>query len=214
MSRGNRSAPTAGPPPIPIGRRIVEGLRWRMRRVGLHIYPYVAVQEGVEPVTLPALPEPLRAGWTTVDSLDALDALWQGAKGTTRALLLKRFQEGHRCFALWEGETVLAATWCSFSTITHPPDQRPLAEHEVYLFDAFVAPASRGQNLAPQLRSLCYEACRALGRSTMFSFTAYFNTASHRFKAKLGARRLYVAVKVSVLGRWSRRFIIHRYKSG
>lgn len=89
---------------------------------------------------------------------------------------------------------MLAATWCVLTTLSHRPEQRALAEREVYLFDADVAPAARGRNLAPLVGSHCYEACRVMGRTTMLSFTDHHNEPWHRFKAKLGARRLQVAV--------------------
>ena len=214
MSQGGQPGHSPGPPPIPIGQRVVEGLLWRLPRVGLRLYPYVAVQEGVASGSALVLPDSLRAGWATEDDIDSLDALWMGYMGTTRARLVERFRDGKRCFAVWDGETVLAATWCDLATISHRPARRALAEHEVYLFDAYVAPVARGRNLAPLMRSLCYEACRAMGRTAMLSFTDYYNESSHRFKAKLGARRLHVAVEVTLLGRWSRTFIVRRYQRG
>ena len=191
--------------------RAIEGVLWRLARCGLKLYPYVAVQEAVESVAVPALPSPLRAGWATEEHLEALDALWSGHDGTTRTRILARFSAGNRCFAIWDGDTIPAATWCDFDVISHAPERRSLATHEAYLFDAFVSPAARGRNLAPIMRAACYEACRALGRTTMLSFTDYFNEPSHRFKAKLGARRLHVALRVTLLRRWSHTYIIWRY---
>jgi GNAT superfamily N-acetyltransferase len=205
-SQGKTAVPHA-----PFVVRVIEGGLWRLARSGLKLYPYVAVREAVEKVAVPALPTPLRAGWATKEHLDTLDALWSGRNGTTRARILARFSAGNRCFAIWDGDTITAATWCDFDVINHEPARRSLEPHEVYLFDAFVSPAARGRNLAPIMRAACYEACRSLGRSTMLSFTDYFNESSHRFKAKLGARRLHLALQVTLLHRWSHTFIVRRY---
>jgi hypothetical protein len=210
------SGSAAGPakpetPRTPFVVRAIEGVLWRLARRGLKLYPYIAVQEAVEKVAVTALPAPLRAGWAAEEDLDALDALWTGRNGTTRARILARFSAGNRCFAIWDGDSIPAATWCDFDLINHEPARRSLEPHEVYLFDAFVSPAARGRNLAPIMRAACYEGCRALGRSTMLSFTDYFNESSHRFKAKLGARRLHVGLQVTLLRRWSHTFIIWRY---
>ncbi len=191
--------------------RAIEGVLWRLARRGLKLYPYVAVQEAVDTVAVPALPAPLRTGWVTEAQSDALDALWSGHNGTTRARILARFAAGNRCFAIWDGDSIPAATWCDFDVVSHQPAHRALDPHEVYLFDAFVSPAARGRNLAPIMRAACYDACRELGRTTMLSFTDYFNESSHRFKAKLGARRLHVALQVTLLHRWRHTFILWRY---
>lgn len=212
MSEANKPAKASPrPPTIPLHVRIVDGVRWRLGGVGLHLNPYVCVQEGVEPVELPSLPEPLRAGWASVTDIDALTALWNGYHGTTRDRLEDRFRDGNRCFAVWDGKGIPAATWCDLDMVRHRPEQRPLAEHEVYLFDAYVSPAARGRNLAPIMRAACYEACRALGRTTMLSYTAYFNESSHRFKAKLGARKMVLRLELGLFGRWSKTFTLRRY---
>jgi GNAT superfamily N-acetyltransferase len=154
---------------------------------------------------------PLRADWASVRDLDALDNLWAGHMGTSRARIMERFDHGNRCFAVWDGDTVLAGTWCDFETLSHAPELRALAPGEVYLFDAYVSPAARGRNLAPIMRAACYDACRALGRTTMLSFTDYFNESSHRFKAKLGARKLALRIQVTLFRRWSKTFTLRRY---
>ena len=212
MSEIHKTAVRASvPPDMSLGARIVDGVLWRLGRVGVRVYPYVAVHEGVTSTTVPSLPAPLRAGWASEDDLDSLVALWNGYHNTTRERLERRFRSGNRCFAIWDGDTIPAATWCDLDTLSHEPEQRPLADHEVYLFDAYVSPAARGRNLAPIMRAACYEACRELGRTTMLSFTDYFNESSHRFKAKLGARRVALRVQVTLWGRWSKTFTLRRY---
>jgi len=193
---------------------VIDGVLWRLARRGLQFYPYVTVQEGVRPVALPALPATMRAGWATESDLDALTALWSARDENVRERLAERFRAGKRCFALFEGQAVPAATWCDVQSISHEPECRPLADHEVYLFDVFVDPAVRGRNLAPHVRYACYEACRALGRTTMLSYTDYFNESSHRFKAKLGARWLRVCLHVTLFRRWSHTFTLRRYRYG
>lgn len=213
-SASPRAVPESKPPRASLLVWAIEGVLWRLARRGLKLYPYVAVQEGVKPVALSALPATMRVGWATESDLDALTALWSARDENVRERLAERFAAGKRCFALFEGPVVPAATWCDVDVISHEPERRPLADHEAYLFDAFVDPAARGRNLAPQVRYACYEACRALGRTTMLSYTDYFNESSHRFKAKLGARWLRVRLQVTLFRRWSHTFTLRRYRYG
>lgn len=191
----------------------VAGVLWRLPRIGLRVYPYVEVHEGATPVDLPPLPDSLQAGWATDQDIEALESLWSGHMGTTRPRLKQRFASGNRCFALRDGDSIPAAMWCDLEVLSHEPEERPLVSDEVYLFDAYVSPAARGRNLAPSMRAACYDACRALGRTRMLSYTDYFNESSHRFKAKLGARRARVRVQVVLFGRWSGTFTLWRYRN-
>jgi GNAT superfamily N-acetyltransferase len=78
-----------------------------------------------------------------------------------------------------------------------------LAQHEGYLFAAYTNPAYRGHDLAPRLRLVCYEELRKAGRTSLISHAVYWNTASRRFKAKLGATEQALYLHVGLFGKWS-----------
>jgi GNAT superfamily N-acetyltransferase len=78
-----------------------------------------------------------------------------------------------------------------------------LAQHEGYLFAAYTNPAYRGHDLAPRLRLVCYEELREAGRTSLISHAVYWNTASRRFKAKLGATEQALYLHVGLFGKWS-----------
>lgn len=75
----------------------------------------------------------------------------------------------------------------------------------------YVLKAFRGNNLAPILRYKNYEILKGMGRDTFYSVTEYFNTASLRFKAKLNARVIFLALYVEIFKRYRFRWILRRY---
>ena len=93
---------------------------WRLARRGLQLSSYVAVQEGVQPVALPAVSAAMRAGWATQSDLDALTALWSARDESARERLAKRFRTGKRCFALFEGQDIPAATRTTSMRLASP----------------------------------------------------------------------------------------------
>jgi hypothetical protein len=100
--------------------------------------------------------------------------------------------------------------WCDLEEINFPSCFRKLESREAYLFNAYTDPTVRGHSLAPFMRQQCYTALRARGRDSFYSYSDYFNTASRRFKKKLGAIEEILLLHVTILGRFSRTFTLWR----
>ena len=75
----------------------------------------------------------------------------------------------------------------------------------------YVLKAFRGNNLAPILRYKSYEILKRMGRDTFYSVTECFNAASFRFKAKLNARVIFLALYVEIFKRYRISWILRRY---
>lgn len=129
----------------------------------------------------------------------------------SEAELLQRLDEGRLCFGVKHHGQIAAFVWCNLAECTHPWHQVPLRENEVYLFDQFTLDAFRGMNIAPYLRCRTYEALRRMGRDTFYSVTHCFNSSAVRFKQKLGARFLWLAVGINLFGKIRRHAILRRY---
>ena len=120
-----------------------------------------------------------------------------------------RFDKGHLCLVIKHEEDIAGYTWVNFEEISEPKCRYVLQSGEAYLYDAFIAPAYRGRNLAPYMRNECYKHLRNTDRYVFYSLSDYFNKPAIRFKQKLNAEiiRLYLHISVGKheVGHWTLR---------
>ena len=176
----------------------------RLRRIGIDIDPFLVFVEGTCDVESPPVDGDYEAFRISVDDLASLDTL---GSGFSTDALRERLLKGHICIALKHRGRVVAYTWADTAEINDASCRTKLGTNEVYLYDAFTSPEYRGRGLAPLMRIRSYEALRALGKSTFFSISDYFNTPAIRFKRKLNARfvRLCISLRIGKrrLGVWT-----------
>ena len=192
-----------------LGSRITRWLIKKIARVGIAIDVVLLTREGRSP----------SAERMTVDSrftvgfagVEDIPELVRVEPSTDPLVCAQRLRDGFLCFAVKHDGRVVAKMWGDLKECNDPVCYRPLTHREAYLFSAYTDPAARGQNLAPFLRQQFYAALRALGRDSIFSCTDYFNIAARRFKQKVGAEDEALYINVTVMGRFSRRFMLRRY---
>ena len=193
----------------PLAWRVLRGLLHRLARVGVAIQPYLFVREGAASTAAAVSIDPrFSSGFIGADDTPELVRV---EPGISAEQCLDRFQRGLLCYAVKQEHRIVAKMWCDLEEVNFPPCFRKLEGHEAYLFNAYTDPTVRGHNLAPFMRQQCYAALRARGRSTFYSYSDYFNTASRRFKKKLGAIDESLFIHVALLGRYSRTFTLRRY---
>lgn len=180
----------------------------RLRKIGLHIEPFYTVLEGSTEKEQMLLNARFRFGFVSAQEFDALAEFEQSE---SRGTLRKWLDEGKRCYAVWDGDRLIANMWCDFEEFSYAPNYRRLGSDEVYLFAAYSHPDYRGQSLAPTMRLRCYEALTELGISRFYSYTEFFNAAARRFKEKLGARNEELRLHVCLFGRWSSTITLRHY---
>jgi len=193
---------------LSLGARIIDGVRWRLGRVGIHITAFVTIREDATATKkLPADP-----AFTFCELVEAdTDELIRLEPEYSRERILGWFGHGDRCFGLRDGSRLVAKGWCDLQEVNFPPAHRKLERGEVYMFGAYSDPAYRGRNLAPMLRSACYAELRKRGFTRFYSHSDYFNMAARRFKQKLGAVEEDLKVQVRLSDKWSRTFTVWRY---
>lgn len=195
----------------PLRSRIPAALLRRLSRLGIEIHPFLLVREPARPgdgrMTLDSR---FSSGFIGADDIPELVRLNPKPDAAECA---EWFQRGRRCFAVKDGSRIVARMWCDLEEFNFPPSYRKLESHEAYLFAAYTDPACRGRSIAPFMRLSCYGALRAIGRTSFFSYTDYFNITARRFKEKLGAVDESLCVHVNVLGCFSRTFLMRRYAS-
>ena len=179
---------------------------------GLLVRPFYLFQEEIENASRPSRFNPpegfelVELGPQDMGPLDRIDH-----RGYTAADLRRRLERGHLCLALKHEGEVAAFTWCDFDAVYFESCQRPLQADEVYLYDAHTLEAYRGRRLAPCLRYQCYAALKARGYRVLYSSSDCLNRPAVRFKRKLNAKFLYMALHVKLLGRWQRTWVLRRY---
>lgn len=190
------------------GARIVDGLRWRLGRVGIHIMAFVTIREGATAEKeLPADP-----AFTFCELVESdIDELIRLEPEYSRERILGWFGHGDLCFGLRDGSRLVAKGWCDLKEVNFLPVHRKLESGEAYMFGAYSDPAYRGRNLAPVLRSACFAELRKRGFTRFYSHSDYFNVAARRFKQKLGAVEEDLRIQVRLGDKWSRTFTVRRY---
>ncbi len=188
--------------------RLIPAVLRRVHKMGLLLEPFFTVLEGEAESIEPASADKFRCAFVADTEFDALAEFEQTED---RRTLQTWFDEGKRCFAIWNGSRLAATMWCDFEEFSFTPNHRPLQNHEVYLFAAYSHPDYRGHGLAPMMRQHCYAALRQLGKTRFYSYTEYFNAAARRFKEKLGARNESLHLHIRLFNKWSRTLTIRTY---
>lgn len=189
-------------------------VRRYLRRVGLRIVPFYYVREHLIeeiPDYLRTLPDGYEFSEFGESELEIISRLPGPAEHVGRQRLTESFERGDTCIGIKKDGEIVAFTWFALDKThsdLHPVDLQP---NEAYLFNIYVVPDYRGLNLASVLRFRSYQLLRDRGRDTYYSITIPSNTASWRFKEKLGAERLCYAVYLSAFERYHGRLILRRY---
>lgn len=125
--------------------------------------------------------------------------------------ILRRFRQGKLCLGTRYRGELAAYTWCDLEECNFEGHRFPLRENEAYLFDSYTFWPFRGKNLAAYTRYQCYKQLAPMGRSKFYSITEFFNTASKRFKEKLGASPLELCLFLEFFNRWRFHSRIRKY---
>lgn len=170
---------------------ILQPLYALQRQLGLYVRPYYIVLEERGVKNLPQINREFES--FEMRPFDERDMHLMAAIPDRRfpeEALLKRLNEGKRCFGIKCEGQIVAFTWVDFKEWGVTASRHLLNENEVYLFDAYTLPSFRGKGLAPRVRRYAHEQLEDMGIKTLYSITDFFNTSSMRFKAKLDARAI------------------------
>jgi RimJ/RimL family protein N-acetyltransferase len=112
---------------------------------------------------------------------------------------LKRYLDnGCICFAFrYKGE-IVAYSWCSLNALYYKGRTVSLKQNEAYFFNARTYKAFRGKNLAPYVRNELCKWLKQRGVDRFLSVTLWSNTASMKFKQKLGARPIQLFLYIGL----------------
>jgi hypothetical protein len=174
----------------------------RLASFGLILYPYYVVRE-----------TPLKRPEYETDNIDFDSRFLQESELSLVSEIPERPRDLSRirarleygnCFGVWVMGEFAAYSWYSTKNVPAAVGGAALCRlppNTLYLYDAFVRPQFRGQEVAGFMRHKLHSALRSDGAECCVSISLAFNKSTRRFKAKLGAEetelRLLIALKNS-----------------
>jgi|GEM_PF-291249 len=158
-----------------------------------------------EPLPALRVSLPLAMDWLAPDEVPEYLALRPTASAGSVA---QRMGRGNRCLAARSGGRLVGVMWvCTGRALIEYLDRElPLAAGDVYLFDAYTDPASRGQAIAPALSAELLRRFQEAGCQRAVRATLPENVAALRAHAKAGFQPYAVIGRVK-LGGWRRDFL-------
>ena len=188
-----------------------------LKQVGIVVYPYYLVREQcIAASDLQVSIEPKLDSLTTrflaADEIDSVMRPLEKARAEEGYTAQNRVADGCLCFGVIKEQEVIAYTWCDLKVCNHKPLPINLESSEAYLFDMYTFEECRGKNIAPFMRHKLYLHLIEMGRTEFLSITDAFNSASKRFKGKLGANplKLFLYIKFGKL--FERNFLLKSYE--
>ena len=117
----------------------------------------------------------------------------------------RMMDNGCLCVAAKHRGEIAAYSWADQYHLSYKGKTIALKQNEAYLFDARTYKAFRGKNLAPYVRNELYKLLKQKGIDRFLSVTLWSNTASMKFKQKLGAKPIELFLYVGLF----RKFHMH-----
>jgi hypothetical protein len=156
-----------------------------------------------EELNVPLGKEDFEIGILTGDDMEFLGNHEESIASTNEFIRL--LDSGCLCLAAkYKGE-IAAYSWCDLNYLKYKGRIIALKRNEACLFDARTYKAFRGNNLAPCVRNELYKLLMQKGIERFLSVTLWSNTASMKFKQKLGAKPIELFLYVGLF----RKFHIH-----
>jgi GNAT superfamily N-acetyltransferase len=155
-------------------------------------------------LNVPLGKEDTEIGLLTRDDMDHLGNHEENNDEKTEELI-RWLEAGRLCLAFrYKGE-IAAYSWCDLNYLQYKGRTVTLKRNEAYLFNARTYKTFRGKNLAPYVRNELFKLLRQRGIDRFLSITLWSNTASMKFKQKLGARPIQLFLYVGLF----RKFHLH-----
>ncbi len=191
-----------------------KAVKYLFKRVLMDVRPFYYMKEifpAAVPDHLTALPDGFEFFTLTESDLETFRHHPRRDEYVDHQTMLDHLHKGDTCLGIKCKGEIVALSWYSLIDSTAKYYPAPMGEKEAYLYDMFVFAEYRGKNLAPILRYKNYQILHSLGRVTYYSITERANSASLRFKQKLGAQKLFLAAYCELFGRYKKTVILRRY---
>ncbi len=125
---------------------------------------------------------------------------------TTTEQYNQMMDNGCICVAAKHRGEIAAYSWADQYHLSFKGKTIALKQNEAYLFDARTYKAFRGKNLAPYVRYKLYKLLKKRGVDRFLSLTILSNTASMKFKQKLGAKPIELFLYIGLFRKYHMHF--------
>lgn len=187
------------------------GVTNRLEHIGINIYPYYWVQEGISGYDPPEIKGNKSEYSIKYLNLEEVTQIIGSVPGFNKQEILDDFNKGQLCVGLMHLKECAAFMFIELNDFIIKKRTFKLADNEAYLLNMWTFDAYRGMNLAPYLRYQCYLLLNDIGRDTTFSNSAYFNKSSIKFKKKLDAKHLKLYMYLGLFKKYHWNFLLKEY---
>ncbi len=123
----------------------------------------------------------------------------------------RMIDNGCLCLAAKHKGEIASYSWANLHYLNYKGKTIALKTNEAYLFDARTYKAFRGKNLAPYVRYELYKLLKQRGVDRFLSITLLSNTASMRFKQKVGAKPIDMFLYIGILRKFHMHFHLRNF---
>jgi hypothetical protein len=190
-------------------------LKQGLAKAGIVLTPFYYMKEVLTsdiPPHLTTLPEGFEFSTFDREDVEAISNHPERKGYVNQPYVINNFNKGDTCLGIKHKGEIAGFTWFSTKENRDKFYQSIMKANEAYLYDMFILKSFRGHNLAPTLRFKNYEILKSLGRDTFYSITECSNTASYRFKEKLGSRIVFLGVHVRFFKKRHKTFVVRKYE--
>jgi hypothetical protein len=186
-----------------------------LAKAGIVATPFYYMKEVLTsdiPPRLTTLPEGFEFSTFDLEDVEAMNEHPERKAYVDKQYAIDNFNRGDTCLGIKHKGEIAGFTWFSSQENRDKLYQSIMKNNEAYLYDMFILKSFRGHNLAPTLRFKNYEILKNLGRDTFYSITECSNTASYRFKEKLGSKIVFLGVHIRFFKKWHKTFVVRKYE--
>lgn len=152
--------------------------------------------------------EEYEIGYSTNEDIETISSIQR--PGVNRTQIQERLAEGHKCLCIRKDGQLAAFTWYNLKKAKWR--KKPLDSNEAYLFDMYTLNEFRGRGLASFIRYKIYEELARIGRTRCFSYSAYYNYSSIRFKEKLNSKKSALILHFELFKIFERQYKLKDYE--
>lgn len=120
------------------------------------------------------------------------------------------YNRGEICLGIKQKKEIVAFMWVSLNQCNSTYHYAQLRPNEAYFHDLYVIESHRNKNIASILRLYCYDTLQKMRCNTYYSITDLFNTPSVKFHLKMGARIVFLGLRVELFGKSSKNYVLRR----
>lgn len=190
---------------------VLQSIKNQLARIGIKIFPYYWVQEGINPTKIPEI-KGIVSDYT-VEFIEAEEIKKIEENLTTYSMdgLLAYLNAGKKCLALKHKDEIASFLFINLKEVDFSSLNISLKNDEAYLTYMYTMDSFRGKNLAPYLRYKSYEIINKMGRDKIYSISEFFNSSAVRYKQKLNAKNLKLVLYIEIFKRLKWRFTLKTY---